>query len=164
ARVNYCCASSDSDINRIGAVLVQAACPFVGHLGQHGRCDPNDRTDRQQKTSHWPSPLPQEDRRTPASREIPSPGQSEWPSPKVGARGRLLGNYAGIIELGGAGGLAFDKHLRAGPHRDAPAAATAVLITHDVAPLLAVDVTMPVGERRHDLVTGELVARANDMY
>ncbi len=46
------------------------------------------------------------------------------------------------------GRLALDQHRRARPHRQARAAAAALLVAHDVAPLGAVDVAVAVGERR----------------
>src|SRR5215471_4495851 len=70
----------------------------------------------------------------------------------------LLQDNACVVEFRRTGRLALDFDQRTRPDRQARAAAAALLIAHDVAPLGAADVAVTIGERLHDLVEVEIVA------
>ncbi len=76
---------------------------------------------------------------------------------------RFLRDHSGIVLFRGARRLAIDQHGGARPHCHARAAATALLVAHDIPPLGAIDVAVTVGERGHYLVHVEVMARPDDM-
>ena len=59
--------------------------------------------------------------------------------------------------------VAVDPDDRAGPDGDTRTAPAAFLVTHDIAPLRAIDVAVAIGKRGHGLVRIQLVARTDDM-
>src|SRR4029079_1221811 len=71
----------------------------------------------------------------------------------------LLGDHSGVVEVRGSSRLALDLYRRVRPHRQARAAAAALLVAHDISPLGAVDVAMAVGEGVEVLVKVEIVTR-----
>src|SRR5690349_3582316 len=75
----------------------------------------------------------------------------------------ILGDHSGVVQLSGAGGLTVDQHGRAGPHRDARAAAATFLVTHNVTPLRAIDVAVAIGKWSHGGVDVEVVTRTDDV-
>src|SRR5215831_1966741 len=83
--------------------------------------------------------------------------------PEGGDARRFFGNHAGIVLLRCAGRRTLEHQLGAGPNRYSPAAAAALLVAHDVAPLGAVYIAVTVGERGHDLVYAEIMARTDDV-
>src|SRR5262245_3794019 len=83
--------------------------------------------------------------------------------PEVGNAWRFFANDAGIVLVRRASRLTLEHHRGIRPDRHPSAAAAAFLIAHDVAPLGAVDIAVTIGERGHDLVHTEIMARTDDV-
>src|SRR5262245_60054551 len=79
---------------------------------------------------------------------------------KLGDTLGLLEDDPGIVLSFRAGGFAFVHHARVGPERNARTPIAGRIVAHNVAPFLAVDVAVTVGERPVVLVAGAVVASA----
>src|SRR6476646_4326731 len=89
------------------------------------------------------------------------PGQGELPEGRNACS--FFRDHASIVLLGRASWSAIVQHIRVGPERYPPAPTATLLVTHDVTPLAAVDIAVPVGKRGHFFIDHQIMARADNV-
>src|SRR5262245_45260546 len=111
--------------------------------------------------------MPGRQARRPLAWEALAGGYWRWPSwPKLSELRnalRVFENYPGTIGRKGTGGFAVVHDSGIRPERYARTTPTTLIVTHDVPPFVAVDVAMPIGDRRVTLVHKAIVSDPQDV-